>query len=1100
MRYHSWLSAACSLVLSLSACQQEAVAPEQQISGRYALDNNGTTDTYLDFNTGRLTIYKSDEAYPLAEHKIWDCNEDFFKVNESSNYSITDGRLVSSWENFGKVEFSENKLFMQGKTYLELKGFESGPYSVIRPSKDRLDLSYAAETVELAVNVENALPAWSLAAETKTEWISDLKVESNVLRLKTSSTATDRSGVIELKYPHAETVSLPVSQKPSTFIKPASENLTFGYEASSQTLSYTIENPIAGSSLNATTVALWISDIQISDTQISFKLSENNSGADRSSSFSLSYGGAPNVIVPVTQKWSASSFTLTPMSQEAAYTGGSFNFSFSISNPHSDASVVAVSQDNWITDVAVSGNKVTYKVAENNSGALRTGKIKLTYGSYATAEFTVTQTWSASDFTLTPTSQETAYTGGSFNFSFSISHPHSDASVVAVSQDNWITDVAVSANKVTYKVAENNSGAQRTGKIKLTYGSYATAEFSVTQAWSASSFTLTPANQEVAYTGGSFGFDFAVNNPRADVNVVAASQANWITDVAVSGNKVIFKVTENNSGALRTGKIKLSYGSYATAEFTVMQKWSASSFILTPASQEVAYTGGSFNFSFSVSNPHSDASVVAVSLANWITDVVLNGNKVTYKVAENNSGTQRTGRIKLTYGSYATAEFTVTQKGTPVTSLSLNKSSLALHTGNSEKLVAIVEPSDATLAWSSSNTSVATVSSDGTVTAVGNGTATITVSATDGSGKNAKCTVAVTTLVSSITLDKTSLTLHPGESSTLTPTVLPSTASNKALTWTSSDNSVATVSTSGVVTAKGNGTATITVSATDGSGKNAKCTVTVMTLVSSVSLDKTSLELYKGDSFTLSATVSPSTASNKALTWTSSDNSVATVSNSGVVTAKGNGTATITVSATDGSGKNATCKVTVSIRPPEAIDMGTVLWSESWAGGAKDKTPAEYQALSTASTVVYGGGSVTYTSANGGSTTKLYDDALVYVPGNYSGSLAKPENPYNLLISKTNGWWKIAGIPCKDVAKAKLTIHSNYGTSSYFNPSSNTTGVSFGTMSATNYNSDWGKKVYVVTYEITFSGSAETFDLTLQNTNSGNVRVTDLSIEVTEAK
>ena len=116
MRYHSWLSAACSLVLSLSACQQEAVAPEQQISGRYALDNNGTTDTYLDFNTGRLTIYKSDEAYPLAEHKIWDCNEDFFKADEASNYSITDGVLVSSWENFGKVELSEDKLLMQGKT------------------------------------------------------------------------------------------------------------------------------------------------------------------------------------------------------------------------------------------------------------------------------------------------------------------------------------------------------------------------------------------------------------------------------------------------------------------------------------------------------------------------------------------------------------------------------------------------------------------------------------------------------------------------------------------------------------------------------------------------------------------------------------------------------------------------------------------------------------------------------------------------------------------------------------------------------------------------------------------------------------------------
>ena len=170
----------------------------------------------------------------------------------------------------------------------------------------------------------------------------------------------------------------------------------------------------------------------------------------------------------------------------------------------------------------------------------------------------------------------------------------------------------------------------------------------------------------------------------------------------------------------------------------------------------------------------------------------------------------------------------MTQKGKPVTSLSLNKYSLALHSGNSEKLVATVEPSDATLAWSSSNTSVATVSTSGVVTAKGNGTATITVSAIDGSGKNAKCTVTVTTLVSSITLDKTSLLMAIGAEATLSVTsVLPDNANDKGYTWSSSDSAIASVDNSGKVTARANGTATIKATANDGSGVFASCSVIV---------------------------------------------------------------------------------------------------------------------------------------------------------------------------------------------------------------------------------------------------------------------------------
>ena len=153
-----------------------------------------------------------------------------------------------------------------------------------------------------------------------------------------------------------------------------------------------------------------------------------------------------------------------------------------------------------------------------------------------------------------------------------------------------------------------------------------------------------------------------------------------------------------------------------------------------------------------------------------------------------------------------------------------------------------------------------------------------------------------------ISLSKTSLSLTKGNTATLTATVTPS-GSSDSVTWTSGNTSVATVS-DGVVTAVGNGSATITAKA---GSKSATCSVTVTTPATGISLSKTSLSLTKGNTATLTATVTPS-GSSDSVTWTSSNTSVATVSD-GVVTAVGNGSATITAKA---GSKSATCSVTVT--------------------------------------------------------------------------------------------------------------------------------------------------------------------------------------------
>ena len=253
----------------------------------------------------------------------------------------------------------------------------------------------------------------------------------------------------------------------------------------------------------------------------------------------------------------------------------------------------------------------------------------------------------------------------------------------------------------------------------------------------------------------------------------------------------------------------------------------------------------------------------------------------------------------------------------PVTGVTLSQTTATLTVGETLSLVPTVAPDNATntnVSWNSSNTAAATVS-NGIVTGVAAGSTTITVTTQDGN-KTAQCVVNVaggsgTVAVTGVTLSQTTATLTTAAMMTLTATVAPENADNKTVSWSSSNTGVATVD-NGVVTAVGVGTAIITVTTQDGS-KTATCSVTVTGVaVTGVTLNKTSITLLKaGDTEKLTASVLPATATNKTVSWGSSNAGVATVSADGTVTATGTGTATITATTQEGS-KTAACSVTVT--------------------------------------------------------------------------------------------------------------------------------------------------------------------------------------------
>lgn len=261
------------------------------------------------------------------------------------------------------------------------------------------------------------------------------------------------------------------------------------------------------------------------------------------------------------------------------------------------------------------------------------------------------------------------------------------------------------------------------------------------------------------------------------------------------------------------------------------------------------------------------------------------------------------------------ATLSITVIPTIAEAITLNRTTAALKVSGTIQLSASFTPettTDKTITWISSNKAIATVNSEGLVTAQALGECEITATTADGSNKSASCHITVgATPAESISIEpKGPFTLRIGEIVQFSATVLPHDATDKSLKWSSSNTAVATVDGNGNIIAVAMGETDITVTANDGSGVSATCKVTVVpTTVESVSVTANgSTTLKPGQTLQLDATVLPENATDKTVVWTSSDVTVATVTNSGLVTAVSVGNASIKATAGD---KSAGVEITV---------------------------------------------------------------------------------------------------------------------------------------------------------------------------------------------
>ena len=339
-------------------------------------------------------------------------------------------------------------------------------------------------------------------------------------------------------------------------------------------------------------------------------------------------------------------------------------------------------------------------------------------------------------------------------------------------------------------------------------------------------------------------------------------------------------------------------GKTSTSQITVISSKVEVESIRITSNVQSLYVGDTINMSYEVSpNNATDKSVI------WSTS---DETKASIDEMGRVTGL-RDGVVYITVRSRSNTKLSFTKniyiwnKVIPMNSITLNKSSIYLLANNSTQLLTTITPANATnktIIWSSSNPRVASVDSNGVVTGLKSGTTTITASSIDETLK-ATCEVTVEEIidVEKITLNKSSVTLNAGQEYQLIATVTPTNATNRTLTYSSNNASVASIDRNGKITALKEGNATITVSSAD---KKASTTCEIIVKkeeikVNSISIKENISTMNVGEQKQLTVLFDPVNTTDKTLAWSSSDNSILTVSQSGLLNAKSEGTAKIWV-------------------------------------------------------------------------------------------------------------------------------------------------------------------------------------------------------------
>lgn len=652
-------------------------------------------------------------------------------------------------------------------------------------------------------------------------------------------------------------------------------------------------------------------------------------------------------------------------------------------------SIVSVSKDGVVTAHMVGEANITARATDgSNVSANCTVKVVPTIATGITVTADGSTTLKA-----TETVQLTATVTPATTTDKSVTWKSDKPDIASVSDSGVVTAVAVGEANIT---ATNSAGQSSTVKITVIPTLVETIELNryTAQIRVQGSFRLTANIYPLTATDKSV--TWSSSNPQ----IVSVDNEGNVIGIGLGEAQIICTA---NDGSGITAQCRVTVTTTATQSVSVTANGSTT----LKASETVQLTATVL--------PET-ASDKSVRWQSDNTDIATVDNRGLVTAVSVGSAT-----ITATNSGGQTASISITVVPTPVESIELNKTTATLKASETLLLIATVYPETATqkgIEWSTSDETIATVTQNGLVTAVAKGEAVITAKAIDGSGVTATCKVTViATDVTSIKITANgSTTLKAAETLQLTATVLPETATDKSVRWSSASPEIADVNENGLVTAYAVGKTIIT--ATAASGLSDEITVTVEpTLISSIILNQPSLTMRVTNEVQLSATILPTTATDKSLTWTSSNASIASVDASGKVTAIKEGQTSIICTANDGSGVAATCIVNVvdtdveivtitaegptTLKVSETVQLKATVQPETttdksiiWSSGNEKVAAVDADGLVTA--ISEGFAVITATTSNG-----LKDQITITVVDTQVSSITLNETTIILMANET---------------------------------------------------------------------------------------------------
>ena len=469
-----------------------------------------------------------------------------------------------------------------------------------------------------------------------------------------------------------------------------------------------------------------------------------------------------------------------------------------------------------------------------------------------------------------------------------VSWTSSDTHVAVVSTAGVVTGVSAGTATIT-ATSEGRSGSSTITVVAPAIASVTVQPSSATVQVGGTT-TLTATVKDVT---GAIVTDRAVTWASSNVAVATVSSNGVVTGRA-AGTAVISATSGGRSGSVTVTVVLVPVGSVTV---------SPSSVTLVPTqvlslSAEVRDANNVVVTDRSVTWTSSNAAVATVTTTGVVT-AVAPGTATITATSEGKTGAATISVVPMPVGSVTVSPATANVSVGQTTTLS------ATVRDTSGAVVV-----DRTVTWRSSNTAIATVSSAGVVTGVAQGTVTVTATSETRSGSAAVTVQPVP--VATVTLDPTSVTLEPGQTATLVATTKSADGTvltGRAVTYTSDNVNVARVSSDGVVTGVAPGAATITATS---EGKTATATVTVQPMVAYVVVSPNEVSVRRNNTVQLSATAydaSNNVVVGRTVTWTSGDDHLATVSDTGLVTARRTGTVTITATI---DGRSGTAQVRIT--------------------------------------------------------------------------------------------------------------------------------------------------------------------------------------------